>query len=61
MSNEALENAVYQRMAAEQKAFEAELLKLTPQEILQKAHESLLHDTQKAMDMQEKMLSFKQR
>ena len=39
MSNEALENALYEKMAAEQKAFEAELLKLTPQEILQKARE----------------------
>ena len=39
MSNKALENALYQRMAAEQKAFEAELLKLTPEEILQKARE----------------------
>ena len=39
MPNEALENALYQRMAAEQDQFKAELLQLTPEEILQKARE----------------------
>ena len=44
MSNEALENELYQRMAAEQKAFAAELLKLTPEEILQKAREYVMRE-----------------
>ena len=44
MSNEALENALYQKMAAEQKAFETELLTLTPKEILEKAREYITRE-----------------
>ena len=36
MPNEPLEAALNQKMAAEQKAFEEKLLKLSPQEILKK-------------------------
>ena len=39
MPNEALENALSEKMAAEQEAFKQELLKLPPEEILQKARE----------------------
>ena len=44
MPNEPLEAALNQKMAAEQKAFEEKLLKLSPQEILKKSREYVMRD-----------------
>ena len=44
MSNEKLETALYEKMAAEQQAFREKLLRLSPEEILEKSREYVTRD-----------------
>ena len=44
MSNEKLENALYEKMAAEQQTFREKLLRLSPEEVLEKSREYVTRD-----------------